>query len=490
MKINKNMKRIASLLLAVMMVFAMTITGFADEPEKGSITINGASAGNVYSVYRLLDLNGYNTTKGTYSYAINSAWAGFFDLAEAKSYIDFNNNVLTWMTDEKPETVAAFSKLALKYAKDHDIAPVKSSINPGDFSLSGGVGRFADLELGYYLIDSTMGALCGLTTTNPDAAINAKNAAPTLDKQVQEDSTGQWGDANTADIGQEVCFRTTINVHDGAQNYILHDKMSEGLTFKGVTKIDHVIPSVSTTEVPVKYYTVVTASDASVTDDCTFEIHFTQEFCDHLNTNDKVIVYYHAMLNRSAVVASVGNTNESWLEFGEEHYTTHDTTTTMTYGIDLIKTDDQNTLIDGAEFKIYDALEGGKEVAVVLMDDGVTYRRARADETGVSIVVKDGQVRIVGFDNGTYYLEEIEIPEGYNGLKDRQKFIISDANLDATFNDGIFSSGSGVHVVNRKGSMLPETGGIGTTIFYIIGGLMVFGAVVLMVTKKRMDSNE
>ena len=112
------------------------------------------------------------------------------------------------------------------------------------------------------------------------------------------------------------------------------------------------------------------------------------------------------------------------------------------------------------------------------------------DETGVEIIVKDGKVRVVGFDNGTYYLEETEAPDGYNKLSARQKFIISDGNLDAVYNDGIFSTGSGVHVVNKTGTMLPETGGIGTTIFYAAGALMVLCAVILLITKKRMNIAE
>ncbi|MBE6960295.1 MAG: LPXTG cell wall anchor domain-containing protein, partial [Ruminococcaceae bacterium] len=116
-----------------------------------------------------------------------------------------------------------------------------------------------------------------------------------------------------------------------------------------------------------------------------------------------------------------------------------------------------------------------------------TYRRARADETGVAIVVKDGKVRVVGFDNGTYYLEETEAPDGYNKLSARQRFIISDGNLDATFNGEIYSTGSGVHVVNKTGSMLPETGGMGTVLFITFGTIVVLGAGILLVTKKRMS---
>ena len=192
------------------------------------------------------------------------------------------------------------------------------------------------------------------------------------------------------------------------------------------------------------------------------------------------------MLNRNAVVAGEGNPNETELQYGDDNYTESDSTKTYTFGFDIVKTDEEHNLLDGAEFKVYDAATGGNEVAVVLMDDGTTYRRARADETGVPIVVKNGQVRVVGFDNGTYYLEETVAPNGYNKLSNRKAFTISDANLDALFNDGVFSTDSGVHVVNKTGSMLPETGGIGTTIFYVLGGALVLGAGVALVTKKRM----
>lgn len=480
----KNMKKYFAVLLAVVMVLSMGMTAMA-AGEKGSITINGVSTSNTYEIYKLLDLESYNTESGAYSYKVNADWTGFFATAEALTYVAIDEaGYVTWIATEDDDTVAAFAKAALAYAKANEIAPVKSSANEGEFVVTGTTGKFEGLELGYYLVDSTMGALCGLTTTNPNASINAKNAAPTIDKQVKEDSTEQWGDKNTADIGQTVEFRVTINVHAGAENYVFHDKMSAGLTFLGVTKIEHVIPSDTTHEVTKD--TDYTVETEKLGDDCTFEVHFSKVFCDHLETNDKVIVYYSAMLNRNAIVAGDGNPNEAWLDFGENHETTHDTTKTKTFGFDLVKTDSQNKLIDGAQFRIYDASEGGNEVEVVLMDDGVTYRRAREDETGVPIVVKDGQVRVVGFDNGTYYLEETVSPEGYNKLTARQKFIISDDNLDAVFNNGSFSTGSGVHVVNKTGSMLPETGGFGTSMFLMFGGIVALAAAVLLVTKRRM----
>jgi len=480
----KHMKKMISLMLVLLLVVAMSAPAFA--ADTGSITINGISTDNTYEIYKLLDLESYDKDTGVYSYKVNALWTAFFTSGEGKDYFTIDSqHYATWKADEDSDTVAAFAKAALAHAKANGISPLKSTTNSTDYVATGDTIKFSGLDLGYYLIDSTMGALCGLTTTNPDASINAKNAAPTVDKQVREDSTLQWVDiSNTADIGQTVEFRTTINVHAGAENYVLHDKMSAGLTFGSVTKIEHVIPGQETHVTPADRYEVVTAG---LTDGCTFEVHFTQAFCDSLETNDKVIVYYTAMLNRNAVVADVGNSNEAWLDFGEgDHETNHDTTKTYTYGFDIIKTDSQNKLIDGAEFRIYDAETDGNEVAVVLMDDGETYRRARADETGVNIKVKDGKVRVVGFDNGTYYLDEVEIPTGYNKLASRQKFIISDSNLDATFNGAIYSTGSGVQVVNKSGTMLPETGGAGTAMLIGFGVVVALGTGILLVTKKRM----
>ncbi len=480
------MKKIISVILSLMLIASLSVTAFAAE-ETGSIIINGVSESTTYEIYKLLDLESYDVDAAAYSYKANAAWANFFATDEAKAYMATDaDGYVTWAAAEDDDTKAAFAKLALAYAKANGIDPVKSSENAGEFVITETTGKFDGLELGYYLVDSTMGALCGLTTTNPHASINVKNGIPTIDKQVNEDSTSQWGANNTSDIGQTIEYRVTINVHAGAENYVLHDVMAAGLTYIGVSKIEHVVPGTGTHDVTADKYEVKT-DDAVVIDGCTFEVHFSKAMCDELETNDKIIVYYTAMLNRNAVINGDGNLNTAWLTFGEGGVSNEDAVTTYTYGVDIIKTDSANKLIDGAQFKIYDAANGGNEVAVVLMDDGVTYRRARADETGVAIVVKDGKVRVVGFDNGTYYLEETEAPDGYNKLSARQKFIVSDSNLDAVFNDGVYSTGSGVHVVNKTGSMLPETGGMGTVLFITFGTIVALAAGVLLVTKKRMS---
>ena len=494
------MKKIVTLLLVLALTLGLTCAVSA--ADVGSITINGVTSVNTYEIYKLLDLESYNKADGAYAYKVNSAWATYFTTAEALSYFSIDaDGYVTWTAGEDDATVAEFAQKALAYAKANGIAPVKSSQNVGDMTITGTTGVFADLSLGYYLVDSNAGALCGLTTTDPDASINAKNGVPTIDKQVQEDLSGLWGDYNTADIGQIVNFMTIIHAAPGAQNYVLHDTMSEGLTFeqdtangRGVTEIKHINSlGVETTLVPGTDYTVATDHAG-----CSFDVIFSDAFIASLKANDRIVTYYNAMLNRHAIIAGEGNSNESWLEYGEDHYTTHDKTNTFTFSIDIVKTDSTNKLIDGAKFRIYDAAVAGNEIAVVplLQADDITpvldangnpvYRRARADETGVEIEVKDGKVTVVGFDNGVYYLEETVAPSGYNKLTARKEFTIADANLDSIFNSGIYSTGSGVHVVNKTGNMLPETGGVGTVIFVVIGTLVVLGAGVLLVTKKRM----
>ena len=242
-----------------------------------------------------------------------------------------------------------------------------------------------------------------------------------------------------------------------------------------------------------------TVKSTGCTDGCDFEVEFSADLVKTLKPNDRLQVEYNAMLNRHAVVAGEGNKNEVKLEYGENHHTVPSSTKTYTFSFDIVKTTTSNTLLDGAEFKIYDAAVGGNEIAVVplLAADDTTpvvdangnpmYRRARADETGVSIKVKGGVVTVVGMDNGVYYLEETVAPAGYNKLTTRKEFTIADGNVSAKFDDKIYATGSGVHVINKTGTMLPETGAEGTFLFITLGMILVLGTGVLLVTKKRMS---
>ena len=487
------MKKVISLIVAVMMIMALIATpAFADDVT-GTITIQNAVSGNVYSIYKIFDLESFQGS--AFSYTITADWADFFAAGnEGAPYIAIHDEkYVTWIAGEDAATVETFAKLALEYAKGKGINPLKTATGAGTDIV------FSDLALGYYLVDSSMGALCGLTTTATDAVITAKNAAPTLTKYVQEDSLTEqadngWRSENTADIGQAINYMVSIDVHDGSENFVLHDKMDEGITFVEINRIEHVVPGSSTTTLTSADYTLVTETN----NECDFHIEFTDTFCEKLNKNDKIVVYYSATLNTSAVIGSDGNVNAAWLTFGDvnadgtqNHKTSEATTITRTWGVDIVKTTSTGQLLDGATFKLYNALVDGAEILVVRNDDG-TYRLAVTEAekaAAVNIVINavNGKARINGLDNGNYYLEEIEAPEGYNKLAARQVFTISDSNYNAQYKDNGDYNHSGVQVINKTGSILPTTGGMGTTIFVTLGGLAVLAAGVVLFAKKRMS---
>ena len=471
----KRTKRIASVLLALVMALSLITTAFA-AGETGSITIDNAVVGKTYTIYRIFDLNSHNDDYTAINYKVSIKWAEFFqDGAKGLDYVTIDDQgYVTWKVDADK---VAFAKDAYAFAQASSIP------NDGQNKATNSTVKFENLTLGYYLVQSDLGVLCSLDTTMPDVTIKEKNSQPTVDKQVQENSNSQWGESNDANIGDTVNFKTTINVVDGQpKNYVLHDKMSNGLTFDA-----------GSVEVKIGDRTLTLGSDytliANPKDGYTFEIEFKENV---LKPNDVVIVTYSATLNEKAVIYPEPNTNETKLVYGEGSETTWDETKTFTYQFDLVKTKTDNTVLNGAEFKLYDAKTEGNESALIDEGNGV-YRVATAAEKAaegfVSATIKAGKVTIKGLDSGTYYLEETKAPAGYNVLAERVEVKIDHANLTATVEGDTYVSG-GVQVINQTGAELPSTGGIGTTIFYVVGGLLVVAAGVLLVTRKRMSKSE
>lgn len=471
----KRTKRIASVLLALVMALSLITTAFA-AGETGSITIDNAVVGKTYTIYRIFDLNSHNNDYTAINYKVSTKWAAFFqDGAKGHDYVTIDDQgYVTWKASANQ---VAFAADAYAFAQAEHIA------DDGKKTADSSTVKFENLTLGYYLVQSDLGVLCSLDTTMPDVTIKEKNSKPTVDKQVQENSNSNWGDTNDANIGDTVNFKTTINVVDGQpKNYVLHDKMSDGLTFDA-----------GSVEVKIGDRTLTPGSDytliANPKDGCTFEIGFKENV---LKPNDVVIVTYSATLNEKAVIYPEPNTNETKLVYGEGSETTWDETKTFTYQFDLVKTKTDKTVLDGAEFKLYDAKTEGNEIALIDEGNGV-YRVATAAEKAaegfVSATIKAGKVTIKGLDSGTYYLEETKAPAGYNVLAERVEVKIDHANLTATVEGDTYVSG-GVQVINQTGAELPSTGGIGTTIFYVVGGLLVVAAGVLLVTRKRMSKSE
>ena len=490
----KHIRRTLALLLAAALVLALSIAAFADgTADTGSITINNAVDDKVYKIYRIFDLDSHSADYKAFNYKVSAKWKNFFATGAAGlTYVKIDDlGYVTWIDGQD---AAAFSAAALKYATDNSI------VSDGQQTASGSNVKFENLPLGYYLVESGLGALCSLDTTLPDVTIKEKNSAPTVEKKVDN---AAYNDAN---IGDTVTFTTTINVTDGNPvAYVLHDKMSEGLTFDK----DSVTVKVNNSEFAASNYTLVTENLA---DGCTFEIQFhdvtTGEVtASVLKPNDVVTVTYTAKVNDKAVIAGEGNPNETWLKYNNTAESNRSTTRTYVWDMTVVKFTKKNDpekgeteiKLAGAEFVLYRGDGNNKEY--VTAENGKVTGWVKAEDaskvpSGATVFTTpdDGTFTIIGLDSGTYYLKEIKAPAGYNMLKDAVTVVIeatadSEAGtMTATVKYG--SSVGDVKVENQTGTELPSTGGVGTTIFYIIGSLLAAGAVILLVTRKRMGKTE
>lgn len=478
----KHLKKLASFLLVLVMVLSVTTTAFAEEggetTTNGSITITNALKGETYNAYQILYLESYDAENNIYAYKANSAWEAW--LKTQKKYVAVNpQGYVTWVegADAAAFAKAAKDQLSGKTADGH-VTPTAD-----------GSATISNLKLGYYLVDSTVGALCELNTTKPSVEITDKNTKPTIEKKVQEDSDGSWGDVNDADIGQTVNFQSTVSAKPGARKYVVHDKMDAALEFGGVTSIT----AGSTTLTAGGDYTVVTTG---LTDGCTFHIVFTQTYLDSITADTKIVINYTAKLTSNAV-AGTGYVNKTWLDYGDNQHTEQDTTTTYTWKLPIYKyhmDGETQKALAGAEFILYKGSGESKVYAQVTQGKLTGWTTNKTDATKL-VSGDDGMIAVEGLDADTYYLEETKAPGGYNKLAGPVKVEISHtvsdegAHMTNTLKQDATDVAK-VEIENKSGTELPSTGGIGTTIFYVLGSILVIGAVVLLIVKKRMSASE
>lgn len=461
---KKTFKKLFAALLAAALVLAMAVPAFAvTNATKGSIKIDHTVSGETYTIYRMFKLDSYNAESNTYSYTVEPAWETFFSTGAGSSYIDLDSNGHpTWKTGAD---AAAFAKAALTWAADKKISGTKETA-------TGDTVTFSDLGLGYYLVDSSLGALCGLNTTNPDATIKEKNEKPEIKKEVQT-SAGDWSSENNAKIGDTVEYKVEIKVADGAQKYTVTDTMSKGLTFNNSSL------KVTANDAVTTDYTLTSTTNG-------FTLVLPETYVSTLTKGTTIIVTYNATLNKDAVIDGDGNANEVKLSYGNHQNTVPSKVTTKSYQFDLVKVDGTtNKLLDGAEFELAD----GETKLSFVKDTAGNYRVATTGDEGATttITVKNGKVNIYGLAGKTYTLTETKAPDGYNKLVTSETVNLADGSkTHATIVDSVYKDG-GVVVENHAGTVLPSTGGMGTTLFYVIGGGLMVAAVVLLVTKKRME---
>ena len=469
-----------ALLAALALVLAMAVPAWA-EGKTGSITVEKAKAGETYSIYKIFDVVSYDTSVSPSKivYKVTSEWKDFFAIGNAGvKYITLDKNDQVSKTSLDASNAADFAKDAIEWANTKKIKATASEV-----AGENGV-RFTDVADGYYLVNTSLGALCSLNNvTGNNALVSEKNSVPSVEKKVKNGSV--YDDSNSAKIGDTVDYQTTITITGNVKNVVLHDKMEKGLTFDN----NSVKVRVDNGDVAVSNYTLTTSN---LSDGCTFEIEFKDDYIANLPAGTQIIVTYSASLNENAVIGTTGNKNDTWLKYGNGGSVT-DETKTCSYSFDLVKTDNSNKLLAGAQFELYTNKNCTDKVALVR--DGNDYRVASATEkettnfTSAVIVSNDiSKITVNGLKGETsYWLKEIKAPEGYNELEEPYKFIMGADNMSATLNGTQWGDG-GVHVINNAGAVLPSTGGMGTTVFYVVGGGLMAVAVVLLVTKKRMEN--
>lgn len=538
------MKKLFAVLMVAVMVLALSSMVFAvqtvgtESATTGTVTISNATIGETYQGFRIFNATVARSDNSTAadpsddtSTAINYTWAGTGSMP-ANSYFteDASGNI----------TATNLAGTGAGGLSDDAIALIKSWIDDPQITFpstaatvsSDTTMKFAGLDYGYWYFTSTLGAVVTIDSTNPNATVTDKNAKPTINKLVKEDGTGNFGKQNDAEYGQTVEFQTTINCTEGATNYRLYDKMDDAFTFDGINSITIVLndSSNSSRNVPatetvsgqtVTNWTASTGGtypDGTGTTTATFNIVFSEYLLNQLETGYKIIVDYTATLTDAAAI-NTAVLNDTILTFGNASKTAESETHTYTWGAKVVKYTGNDvstgTKLSGAEFIIarhgsVDDGQGGTitghyfatfdnngnftgwstfcpESTIAEADIATTTTSADFQTAGATILITNGngEINVNGLDEGSYHLIESKAPDGYNKLTAVRTLTLTTTGDYGQINTALTNGTNGVteiDVQNNAGTVLPSTGGSGTTIFYIIGGVLVAAAVVVLIT--------
>lgn len=484
-------KKIVALILALLMVFSLAATASAAEP--GSITIQNTVSGKTYNLYKIFDL----TYSGSgddlkVAYTIAAGWEAFFSGSGAGYIVDSSDaaNPLSPITvngeakyiNITEANIAAFADAALAYAAAKPALITETAEGDGsNVTVTG-------LPLGYYLVypqgatdvKDSYASICSLTSTVPHADVVIKAEYPSLTKTATETSV---------DVGQIVEYELTGKVPDTTgyttYTYEITDTMTEGLTYQknAVVTVD----TMASALVKDTHYTITETDSGFV---LTIKVMDLQAYA-----GKTITVKYTAQVNEKAVVVNEetgaidAESNKASLTYSNDpsDSTSKEKTPdvekkvyTSKIVIKKVDADDNTKLLEGAEFVLLNS-----ESKYYNLTDGVVTWVDDQDDATVVTTDKNGAAEFKGLANGTYELKETKAPAGgYNLLTETKTVIVQGS--DTTFTGVVVSA----TVENSSGWLTPGTGSIGTTIFYVVGGLMLFAAVVLLITKKRMVNAE
>lgn len=527
---KKAMKKLMAALLAVAMVCAMAIPAFADGSSSTSTaavtlyTITAPKNGHTYEIYQIFTGTPFTDTTGKTTLS---------DIKWGKNAASGNAEGAA-VSDTVLKALAAVSgtnetAILTEVEKHVDLT--------GTPAFKATYGSPASVSAGYYLIKDDDNATVDSHTLylveviNQNIDIQPKTDVPSVEKKVLENTKHQQDDGygtgynDTADyhIGDMVPFKLIGRIPDMSRyqtyKYVFHDTLCKAFDAPAESNI-----KVSLSDSKASLGTDITSSSTvSVSTDSDGETTITVSFNDLKSVSgvakDKyIVVSYSARLNAKASIGqdAPGNTNEVYLEYSNNPKgtgtgkTPEDKVIVFTYKLDVTKLDgqDASTRLEGAKFKLLDSTKNNYAKVDTTTNKFIGWTSNEAEGTEL-VSDATGLFKVIGLDDGIYFLKETLAPSGYNTLSEPIKLVIS-ANtnngqngfgkttelttIDVTVDNGTATSGNvangtvSIEVKNNRGTTLPGTGGIGTTIFYVIGGGLMVAAAILLITKKRMEN--
>ena len=491
----KHMKKLVSVLLTMVMVLAMTATVFAeDETSPTTYKITAPATSHTYDIYQIFTGEYSGGKLNDVQWGVNGT---------TKSGV-VDNSVLQEIQAAETESESKILTVVKKYV-DLTSTPVGTVTNGGSYAV----------VPGYYLIKDKDGTVSGqdaytlylVKVVNADVTITPKTGIPTVQKKVKDtndskaNSTTGWQDSADYDIGDTIPYQLTATMGDLSHydHYYVEfvDTMTH-LTFTGITSV-----KVGDTPLDTDEYIVNWDKDTK-----TLKVIILDVKAYNATTGTQVVVEYNATLDSTAKIGSTGNPNEVYLIFSnnpnntgdgsakpsETGETPTDKNIVFTYKVTANKVTSDDKALAGAAFELFKKNESGEYESL-----GVVGATDNKDGT-YTVDENTTSFSWTGIDDGDYKLVEVVTPNGYNTI-DPIEFTVTATHNESSDNPalltltggdrftGVVSTGElSANIVNLTGTELPSTGGMGTTIFYVLGSILVLGAAVLLITRKRMGA--
>lgn len=379
----------------------------------------------------------------------------------------------------------------MEYAKNNKILPTETAKASNETNAK---VVFENLPLGYYLVETSTGTACSIDTTHPEVEIRDKHASPSVSKSIVNGGTiSNNRKRNSMNRGDNVFFETIINVKPNVTNYCLHDYMDKNLKYSH-TLVDGIAYYRNEKNENLKRKFLKRDTDffstKNTNDDCDFHVTFTKEFYeeyqDDINSGKLTQIYikYMATMKDDAPI-DTPLVNTSYLTYGENSRTEESKTETFTYSIPIFKYTGYNKALAGAKFILSKDSNPTETNALKFVQSGSNFDYNSKNGNVTLTSYSDGKINIKGIQADTYYLKEIEAPKGYNLIKTPIKIVVT----SDTDGKGVVKVDNDVvdqvNVLNNYGSLLPSTGGMGTTLIYAIGCILVLSSGVVLFLKRR-----